>query len=170
MDGLERRPVSVLRIGFLGFAAVADQLDGPAATVRLGELLDLVTEAVLKHDGTVLLYDQAVLLAVWNAPHPQSNHARLALQAAEAGMRASAAAVKGSDLTIRGGLATGETLVGIAGSRIRRTYGVFGGLSENADRLFWNAGRNRLAVSARAWQEAGRLPYAGHPDPVVLAF
>jgi len=121
VDGLERRSVSVLRIGFPGFAAVADQLDGPDATERLGDLLDLVTDAVLKHDGTVLMYDQAVVLAVWNAPHPQSNHARLALQGAEAGMRAAALAVKGSDLTVRGGLATGETLVGMAGSRIRRT-------------------------------------------------
>lgn len=170
MEGLERQLVSVLMIGFPGFASVADQLDGPSATAQLGELLDLITEPVLKHDGTVLRYDQALLLAVWNVPHPQLNHARLALQAAETGMRASAAAVKASDLTIQGGLATGATLVGIAGSRIRRTFGVFGGLSEDADRLFWNAGRNRLAVSARAWQEAGRLPYAGHPDPVVLAF
>jgi adenylate cyclase len=169
-NGLDRRPLSVLRIGFPEFPSVIDTLDPDAAGERLSELLDLLTAPVLRQDGTVLHYDQAVLLAVWGAPHPQADHARLALLAAEASMRAGAAAVRGSPLRVLGGVATGEALVGIAGSRIRKTYGVFGGLSEEADRLFWDAGRNRLAVSARAWREAGRVPYAGNPDPVVLAF
>ncbi len=170
MDGLERRPLSVLRIGFPDFPAVVELLDAAAAGARLAELLDVLTEPVLRLDGTLLQSDQAVLLVVWGAPHAQPDHARLALQAAEAAMRAAVAAVKGSTLRVRGGLTTGEGFVGIAGSRMRKTYGVFGKLSEDADRLYWEAGPSRLAISAQAWREAGRAPYAGNPDPLVLPF
>ncbi len=170
MDGLERRRLSVLQIGFPDFPAAAELLDAAAAGARLAELLDVLGEPVLKLDGTVLQYEQAVLLAVWGAPHPQPDHARLALRAAEQAMRAAAAAVKGSALRVRGGLITGEGLVGIAGSRIRKTYGVFGRLREEADRLYWEDGPSRLAISAQTWREAGRAPYAGNPDPLVLPF
>jgi adenylate cyclase len=170
LNGLEKWPLSVLQIGFPDFPASTELVDPVAAGARLAELLDVVTDPVMRFDGTALLYDQAVFLAVWGAPHPQLDHARLALQAAETAMRAAAAAVKGSGLRVQGGLATGEGLVGMVGSRMRKTYGVFGKLREDADRLYWDAGRNRLAVSARTWREARRAPYAGDPDPVVLAF
>ena len=170
MDGLERRSLSILQIGFPDFPRIAEELDAEAVGERLARLHELLTDPVLRLDGTALMYDQAVLLAVWSAPHPQPQHARLALQAAEVAMRASAAAVKGTGLRVRGGLVTGEGLVGIVDSRIRRAYGVFGKLREDAERLFWDAGHSRLAVSARTWQESGRAPYAGRPDPVVLPF
>ena len=170
MDGLERRSISVLKIGFPDFPTLAEQLELATVGDRLEELLDVLTDPVLRLDGTVLMYDQAVLLAVWGAPHPVPDHARLALQAAETAMRAAINDTRGSSLRVRAGLATGEGLVGLAGSRIRKAYGVFGKLGDDADRLFWEAGPSRLAVSATTWREARRPPYAGDPDPVVLAF
>jgi len=170
MDGLERRSLSVLKIGFPDFPALAEELDISDVGARLGELLDGLTDPVLRLDGTVLMYDQAVLLGVWGAPHPVPDHARLALQAAETAMRAAVSAVRGSSLRARGGLVTGEGIVGLGGSRIRKAYGVFGKLGDDVDRLFWEAGSSRLAVSAATWREARRPAYAGNPDPVVLAF
>ncbi len=61
---------------------VASLATDPLACEMLGNVLDCLTEAVLDHYGLVVDYYGDGLLAMWNAPRDQSNHAVFACRAA----------------------------------------------------------------------------------------
>jgi adenylate cyclase len=61
---------------------VASLATDPLACEMLGHVLDCLTEAVQDHYGLVVDYYGDGLLAMWNAPRAQPNHAVFACQAA----------------------------------------------------------------------------------------
>jgi adenylate cyclase len=61
---------------------VASLATNPLACEMLGHVLDCLTEAVLDYSGLVVDYYGDGLMAMWNAPRDQSEHAELACRAA----------------------------------------------------------------------------------------
>lgn len=80
--GGELRELSILFCDLQGFTALSERL-GPADLTRVvNQFLGAATDAVLDYGGTVDKYVGDCIMAFWNAPVAQANHAELACRAA----------------------------------------------------------------------------------------
>ena len=149
-DGLslggETRDVTVLFADLRGFTALAEAMkDDPR---RLNDLInaffDPITEIVLAHGGTIDKYMGDCVMAFWGAPADDPDHARHAVEAAQAILAAMPdidrrvrAAFEGDLPAIRIGIGvnSGECVVGNVGSRRRFDYSVIGDPVNVASRI-----------------------------------
>ncbi len=131
LDGQERE-VTVLFSDIRGFSGLAMRL-GPTDTCNLvAAVMDRLTEHVRAFDGVVVDYSGDGLMAMWNAPADQPDHAVKACRAALA-MIADLPALNaewqdrlGCPLRLGIGLNTGPALCGNTGSRQKFKYGPLG--------------------------------------------
>jgi adenylate cyclase len=141
--GGERRTLSVLFADVRGFTTLSETMrDEPERlTALLVRLLDPLSEAVLAHGGTIDKYIGDCVMAFWNAPLADADHARHAVAAALA-MAAAVERLNGELATeglppfaIGVGINTGECVVGNMGSRRRFDYTAIGDTVNLAARL-----------------------------------
>mgnify|MGYP000041236879 CR=1 FL=1 len=182
--GGERRELSIFFSDLQGFSALSERLDPPTLTGVLNDYLSDMTEIILAEGGTLDKYEGDAIIAFWNAPLAQSDHAARACRAAVrcqrrlAERRAEFRERTGVELRMRIGLHTGEVVVGNMGSRERFDYTVLGDAANLASRL---EGANKAfgtytMVSEATWsrapgfvgRELGRLRVVGRRAPVVV--
>ena len=71
--------VSVLFCDIRGFSRISEKL-GPAKTVEwIGDVMSVLSQCVLDHEGVVVDYIGDELMAMWGAPEEQPDHALLRL-------------------------------------------------------------------------------------------
>jgi adenylate cyclase len=144
-----------------------------------------MTDIILEEGGTLDKYEGDAIIAFWNAPLDQIDHAARACRAAVrcqrrlAEMRPLWRERCGRDLFMRIGLHTGPVIVGNLGSRQRFDYTVLGDTANLASRL---EGANKVfgtgvllteatrqaagdALIATA-QDIGRVQVVGRREPV----
>lgn len=130
--GGEKRELTVLFSDIRGFTSVAETLD-PEDLVRLLNIyLTEMTDKVFRHDGLLDKYIGDAIMAVFGAPIPRGEHAKLACRAALDMMRTlnglreqwHQAGMPLLDIGI--GINTGTMVVGNMGSRNRFDYTVIG--------------------------------------------
>jgi adenylate cyclase len=177
--------VSLLVSGAEDFAALVEHM-GPENAYRLArELLERQADKVIQASGVIAEYGEAGLVALWNAPVRQHDHATLASGAALAFLTELPELSSrwqerlGLPLVVNFGLHTGAAQAGSLGSSQHFKYGVTG----PAVRLAWQL--HRLAQKLRlplilsgpaceelpksfAVRRLGRVRLAGEPAPVVL--
>lgn len=137
----QEREISVLFSDIRGFSRMSERL-GPRLTCELvSDVMDRLTECVRGHDGSVVDYAGDGLMAMWNAPLDQPDHAAKACRAALA-MLAALPRIDadwhdrlGVPLKIGIGLNTGPAMVGNTGSRSRFKYGPLGHTVNLASRV-----------------------------------
>lgn len=147
--GGEVRELTVMFCDMRGFTAFSERMaDRPEELVRiLNRLLTVLTEPILKHGGTVDKYMGDAVMAFWNAPVPDLDHAKHAVAAALDML----AAVQGVNEELHSGEAnpeigenvfrvgigihTGAAIVGNMGSEQRFDYTVVGDTVNLASRL-----------------------------------
>jgi len=154
-------------------------------TTLLNDYLSDMTDIILEEGGTLDKYEGDAILAFWNAPLSQGNHAKRACRAAIRCQRKLAARREefrertGAELHQRIGINTGEVVVGNMGSRDRFDYTVLGDAANLASRL---EGANKafgtyLMVSEETWsqtsnsfvgRELGKLRVVGRKNPVTV--
>jgi adenylate cyclase len=136
-----KREVTVLFVDIRGFSRIAERLDPGEACQLVGDLMEQVTSRVHDHRGVVVDYYGDGLLALWNAPVEQPDHALLACRAALAilaelpGLNARWGKRIGGTLGLGIGLNTGSALVGNTGSRTKLKYGPLGHTVNLASRV-----------------------------------
>ncbi len=135
------REVSLLFADLRGFTTLAESLP-PADCYRLlGEVMEALTQVVINHHGIVVDYYGDGLLALWNAPLDQTNHADLACSAALDMLDALPVVsnywnqLLGGPLELGIGVHTGPVLVGNAGTQSRLKYGPRGNNVNLASRV-----------------------------------
>ena len=141
-------PVSVMFMDIRGFTSLSEALsdDPQHLTKIINTIMERTTTIVLEHGGTLDKYIGDALMAFWNAPMPQEDHAARAVAAAraiEAAMPDINEEVKamlgdrwsGDNICIGIGIATGEAVVGNLGSRFRFNYSCIGDTVNLAARL-----------------------------------
>ncbi|HKS69701.1 MAG TPA: adenylate/guanylate cyclase domain-containing protein [Ktedonobacterales bacterium] len=173
--GGETREVSVLFADVRNYTRLAEQ-SAPAELMRLlNEYLHLLTEAVWQEEGTVTAFLGDALMAVFNAPLPQPDHAGRAVRAAWA-MRAAlerhALAAQGSGavcLEFGIGVATGPAVVGNIGAAGRlQNYTAIGDAVNTAQRLQSAATANTILLSAATYLEAAPCALARELAPLSV--
>ena len=93
------------------------------------------TKHILENKGTIIKYIGDAVMATWNAPLTDPNHAQHAVTAAWALAEASKQEVCGHKLRTRVGIHTGRGLAGNLGSPFRFDYTVIGDTTNFASRL-----------------------------------
>jgi adenylate cyclase len=133
----------------------------------LNSYLPVVIEAVVESGGIVNKFAGDNIMAVWNAPWPQPDHARRAVQAAwnaqhrVAEMRNAAPGMVAVQFGI--GINTGKVLAGNLGSRGRSEYTVIGDAVNLASRFCGSAPGAEIWIGAETYAEA-----AEHVTAVAL--
>jgi adenylate cyclase len=174
--GGETREISVVFADIRGYTRIAEQ-HTPADLVRiLNSYLDILTEAVWQEEGTVTMFIGDALMAIFNAPLPQPDHALRAVRAAWA-MRAALDrhnAASGGDpetpcVEYGIGLHTGLAVVGNIGARDRlQNYTAIGDAVNTAQRLQAAASANAVLLSAATYAAVAPHIDARSLDPMIL--
>ena len=139
--GGERRLLSIFFSDLEGFTGISEGLDPEALTNLLNEYLSAMTDIIHEEGGTVDKYEGDAIIAFWNAPLPQADHAErcvraaLRCQAKLAMMRPALRERVGKDLRMRIGINSGPAVVGNMGSHTRFDYTMLGDAVNLAARL-----------------------------------
>ncbi|MBI2439756.1 MAG: adenylate/guanylate cyclase domain-containing protein [Lentisphaerae bacterium] len=139
--GGEQRTLSIFFSDLQGFTTISEGLNPQELTALLNEYLTAMTDIIQGEGGTVDKYEGDAIIAFWNAPLEQADHAARAVraalrcQAALAEMRPAVQARIGKSLFMRIGLNTGPVVVGNMGSRNRFNYTILGDAANLAARL-----------------------------------
>jgi adenylate cyclase len=131
LEGRERE-LTVMFADVRGFSHLSEALSPRDTCALITDLMERLTAAIRAHEGVLVDYLGDGLLAMWNAPVDQPDHAALACRAALA-MRAELPAVNerwqgrlGRPLALGIGINTGPALVGNTGSTLKFKYGPLG--------------------------------------------
>jgi adenylate cyclase len=131
---LHRRELTVLFTDLAGFTGLSERL-GEEVVPLLTRYLGLSTRAVLEHGGTVDKFIGDAVMAFWNAPLDDPDHALNACRAALRLQAFVADLAGGEALQVRIGINTGPVLVGNIGSEDRLSYTAVGDAVNVASRL-----------------------------------
>ncbi len=183
--GGELRDLSIFFSDIRGFTSISEHLNPQELTALLNDYLTAMTDIIYAHEGTVDKYEGDAIIAFWNAPLAQKNHAILAVHTA---LECQAKLVElnpkykeqiGAELHQRIGLNSGPVVVGNMGSRQRFNYTFLGDAGNLAARL---EGINKqfgtsLLISENtrkqlddsiAAREIARVQVVGRKEPVTV--
>ncbi|MDO8784680.1 MAG: adenylate/guanylate cyclase domain-containing protein [Syntrophales bacterium] len=139
--GGERQVLSIFFSDLEGFTGISEGMEPEELTTLLNDYLSAMTDIIHEEGGTVDKYEGDAIIAFWNAPLKQSDHARrsvcaaLRCQAKLAERRQLFRERTGKDLNMRIGINTGTAVVGNMGSRTRFDYTMLGDAVNLASRL-----------------------------------
>ena len=145
--GGERRDMTLLFCDIRGFTTISEQFDAEGLTRLINKFLTPMTEIIMEREGTIDKYMGDCIMAFWNAPLEDSDHARHACETALAmsarlgplndELRAEAEAAGRDHIPIKIGIGinSGEVCVGNMGSDQRFDYSVLGDAVNLAARL-----------------------------------
>lgn len=145
--GGETRELTLLFSDLRGFTAISEKYEAEQLTSLVNRFLTPMTEVTLDHGGTVDKYMGDAMMAFWNAPLDDEDHARNAALAAldlrrclaplnqELEAEARAREKEFTPLRIGIGLNTGDACVGNMGSEQRFSYSALGDEVNLASRL-----------------------------------
>ena len=137
----ERRDLTVLFVDIRGFTTMSETMRLVDVLGVIQDYLDAMSKLILKWDGLIDKYVGDEIMALWNAPLPQPDHALLAVRCAY-DLIASAPALQ-ARLAARGlppigwgiGVNTGTAVVGNMGSQDRLQYTALGDTINTAARF-----------------------------------
>ena len=164
--GGHRRTVTVLFADVASFTRLTENHPPDVVVTILNQLFTILTEIVFRHGGTVDKFIGDCVMAFWNAPDDQPDHAARALAAATDMLRwleignEAWQAKHGVTIHLAIGVNTGEVVVGNFGSESRMTYTCIGDSVNVAARLEGIA-RPQQILASRATRDAapGALDY-----------
>jgi adenylate cyclase len=137
--GGEQRMVTVLFADIRGFTEICEQMPPGDVVNMLNNYLSIIIERLIDNGGMINKFAGDNVMAVWNAPQYQPDHARLAVKAAWEVQKAILELQRDAPLLRRVqfgiGINTGSALVGNVGSTGRAEYTVIGDAVNLASRI-----------------------------------
>ena len=145
--GGEVRNLTIMFCDIRDFTTISEKMEATALTALLNDFLTPMSEAVMENGGTIDKYIGDSIMAFWNAPLDEPDHAKLACRATlemrrrlailnrTLADRAAAAGQSHSPIMIGIGLNSGDALVGNLGARSRVNYSVIGDNVNLASRI-----------------------------------
>ncbi len=139
--GGERREISAFFSDVAGFTSISEGLSPEALVGLLNAYLSEMTDIILDLGGTLDKYEGDAIIAFWNAPVDQPDHA---LRACRAALRCQKRLAErredfrnryGHDVRMRVGVNSGPAVVGNMGSERRFDYTAMGDTMNLASRL-----------------------------------
>ena len=140
LDGRERE-ISVMFSDVRRFSAISSQLTPKETCQLVGDIMEALTAVIRDHKGVLVDYVGDGLIAIWNAPKNQPNHASLACTAAIEMVEAVKSVDQswrsriGQAINIGIGVNSGPALVGNTGTKFKLKYGPLGHTVNLASRV-----------------------------------
>ena len=139
--GGERREITAFFSDIQGFTSISESMTPEGMTQFLNLYLSEMSDIIMNHGGTIDKYEGDAIIAFWNAPTFEEDHAKRGLEAAMecqkklAEMQDELMKITGKPVKQRIGLNTGIATVGNFGSRNRFDYTMMGDTVNLASRL-----------------------------------
>jgi len=159
LRGGERRDISLLFVDVRGFTSMSERMEADEVVNVVQMYLDHLSGIIFTWDGTVDKYVGDEIVAFWNAPRHQENHALLAVRCAydlinRAPELQQRLLEKGLP-PIRWGIGvnTGPAVVGNMGSRSRLQYTALGDTVNTAARFCANAPAYHLLIGQPTYDQ-----------------
>lgn len=151
------REVTVLFADLRGFTTYSERYPPDQVVAMLNRYFEIAVPVLINHGGTITSFIGDAVMAVFNAPVVQREHALLAARAGlamQVAIEAEASERPGWP-RFRVGMHTGPALVGNIGSQQRRTYTAIGDTPNVASRLEGIAEEGRVVVSGQCLRALG---------------
>ncbi|MCF6298323.1 MAG: adenylate/guanylate cyclase domain-containing protein [Thiomicrorhabdus sp.] len=136
----QQKEITILFADIEGFTALAKQLPTQQLAHITRDVLTVLTHAIQTQQGTLDKYIGDEVMAFWNAPLDQKDHAQRALDAAQKMIYDlkiyNQTHPNQPNITIRIGIDTGTVMVGDLGTNFRHSYTAIGQAVNNANRLY----------------------------------
>ena len=158
LRGGERRDITLLFVDIRGFTSMSESMAPHDVTELVTTYLDHLSGLIFKWDGTVDKYVGDEIMAFWNAPRLQDNHALLAVRCAydllnHAAELQQLLLSKGLPPIRWGiGINTGPAVVGNMGSRSRIQYTALGDTVNTAARFCAHAPAFTVLIGEQTYQ------------------
>jgi len=139
--GGEKREISSFFSDVAGFTSISEKLFPEELVNLLNDYLSQMTDIILSLEGTLDKYEGDAIIAFWNAPLDQADHALRACRAALkcqdilSELRPHYEKKYGQKIFMRIGINSGEAVVGNMGSKSRFDYTAMGDTVNLASRL-----------------------------------
>ncbi len=137
--GGEEHEITVMFADIRGFTSISDRIDPDNLIKALNVYLSIIIKAVFKYDGMVNKFGGDSVVAVWNIPVDNDQHALLAVKAAiDAQSAVKDLHMTDNDVPVMDfgiGINTGKAVAGNMGSEERLEYAVIGDAVNIASRL-----------------------------------
>jgi adenylate cyclase len=183
--GGERRQVTSFFSDVAGFTSISESLSPEELVSLLNDYLSEMTDIILNEGGTLDKYEGDAIIAFWNAPLDQPDHALRGSRAALRCLRRQAELEEtfqrkyGKVLSMRIGLNSGPAVVGNMGSRERFDYTAMGDTINLAARLegackqykIHNLAGENTFLQVQDFlelREVDRIRVVGRKDPVTV--
>ena len=158
LRGGERRDITLMFVDIRGFTSMSESMAASDVTEVVQMYLDHLSGTIFTWDGTVDKYVGDEIMAFWNAPRHQENHALLALRCAydcinrapELQQRLLAKGLPPIRWGI--GINTGPAVVGNMGSRSRLQYTALGDTVNTAARFCAHAPAFQVLIGQMTYE------------------
>jgi PAS domain S-box-containing protein len=170
--GGQRQEVTVLFADLRGFTAFSEDRDPEKLVEVLNNYLSVGAEAILAEEGTLDKFMGDALMALFNAPLPQTDHTlravRAALRAREAIATLHQVVPPIHQLHYGVGIAVGEAVVGNVGTSQQLDYTAIGACTNLARRLQENALPGQILLNKTAYERVQPHISARPLEPMLL--
>jgi adenylate cyclase len=168
--GGKRAEITTLFADIRGFTSFSEKSDPEQLVSILNQYLAAAAEAVLNQGGTIDKFLGDAVMAWYNAPIPQPDHALRAVHTA-LGIRDAVQDLQTKlppqfSLSFGVGIHTGEVVLGLIGTERRLEYTAIGDAVNTAKRIQENAAPGQILISAPAYALLGGRVDARLVEPI----
>jgi adenylate cyclase len=181
--GGANKVVSVMMTDLRGFTAIGERLPPEDVITMLNIYLETMTEIILKYNGTIIEFLGDGILALFGAPTTRDDDAQravacvLEMQLAMPDVNARTRELGFPEVSMGGGINTGQVIAGNIGSDLRAKYGVVGKTINLTARIESMTVGGQLLISESTLQACNNIlriddqwpvTLKGIPDPVTI--